>query len=158
MMDWKDENRRLSKDRSRKKNGSYDCSVIAKNYLDQVRPCLWMIKHIYSSWRLKFEEVDADDKTETSKEPIDICEGHLSNMNMRKFLSPLTVFFLFSICAQAQIDPLYAQYLNNPLLINPAYSGLNNNFTASATLQKTVGRFWWKPYDNERQRSYIFVR
>jgi type IX secretion system PorP/SprF family membrane protein len=29
-----------------------------------------------------------------------------------------------------QQDPLYAQYLLNPLLVNPAYTGLNNNFNA----------------------------
>jgi type IX secretion system PorP/SprF family membrane protein len=42
---------------------------------------------------------------------------------------------------QAQVDPLYAQYLNNPLLINPAYSGLNNNFNASLTYRKQWAGF-----------------
>lgn len=37
---------------------------------------------------------------------------------------------VFSFCAHAQQDPLYSQYLINPLLINPAYAGLNNNFNA----------------------------
>jgi type IX secretion system PorP/SprF family membrane protein len=41
---------------------------------------------------------------------------------------------LLSVCivflAKAQQDPLYAQYMNNPLVINPAYAGLNNNFNA----------------------------
>lgn len=37
---------------------------------------------------------------------------------------------VFSFCAHAQQDPLYSQYLVNPLLINPAYAGLNNNFNA----------------------------
>lgn len=36
---------------------------------------------------------------------------------------------LFLLCcysaAKAQIDPLYAQYLNNPFLVNPAYGGMN---------------------------------
>lgn len=31
----------------------------------------------------------------------------------------------------AQQDPLYAQYLFNPLVINPAYAGLNNDFNAA---------------------------
>lgn len=31
-------------------------------------------------------------------------------------------------CASAQQDPLYSQYMLNPLLLNPAYAGLNNNF------------------------------
>jgi type IX secretion system PorP/SprF family membrane protein len=30
----------------------------------------------------------------------------------------------------AQQDPIYAQYLNNPLTINPAYAGINNQFSA----------------------------
>jgi type IX secretion system PorP/SprF family membrane protein len=32
--------------------------------------------------------------------------------------------------ATAQQDPIYAQYLNNPLTINPAYAGINNQFSA----------------------------
>src|SRR4051812_31473242 len=32
--------------------------------------------------------------------------------------------------AFAQQDPIYAQYLNNPLIINPAYAGSNNMFNA----------------------------
>ena len=38
---------------------------------------------------------------------------------------------LLPLIAQAQQDPLYAQYLFNPLLINPSYAGLNNNFNAT---------------------------
>lgn len=37
-------------------------------------------------------------------------------------------------CSQfafAQQDPLYAQYINNPIIINPAYTGYTNNFAAS---------------------------
>jgi type IX secretion system PorP/SprF family membrane protein len=40
------------------------------------------------------------------------------------------LFLTVSMCAVAQQDPLYTQYLLNPLIINPAYSGLNNNFNA----------------------------
>lgn len=42
----------------------------------------------------------------------------------------LLLFSLASISAFAQQDPLYSQYMLNPLLINPAYAGLNNNFNA----------------------------
>jgi type IX secretion system PorP/SprF family membrane protein len=45
----------------------------------------------------------------------------------------------------AQTDPLYAQYLNNTLLINPAYSGLNNTFSASATFRKQWAGFEGSP-------------
>ncbi len=63
-----------------------------------------------------------------------------------KKLILLTVFMLglygFS---NAQIDPLYAQYLNNPLLINPAYSGLNNNLNAGVTYRKQWAGFDGSP-------------
>lgn len=63
---------------------------------------------------------------------------------MRKSL--LLVFFLgFSIFSMAQTDPLYAQYLNNTLLINPAYSGLNNNLSASVTFRKQWAGFEGSP-------------
>jgi type IX secretion system PorP/SprF family membrane protein len=41
------------------------------------------------------------------------------------------LFCLASSLAFAQQDPLYAQYLFNPLLVNPAYAGLNNNFNGT---------------------------
>jgi type IX secretion system PorP/SprF family membrane protein len=37
-----------------------------------------------------------------------------------------------SATAYAQQDPLYGLYINNPLVINPAYTGINNNFTSFA--------------------------
>lgn len=44
--------------------------------------------------------------------------------------------------AMAQQDPAYAQYLSNPLVINPAYAGINNRF------QATVGhRNQWAALD-----------
>jgi type IX secretion system PorP/SprF family membrane protein len=42
----------------------------------------------------------------------------------------LACFILKVLYAQGQQDPLYSQYMLNPLLINPAYAGLNNNFNA----------------------------
>jgi type IX secretion system PorP/SprF family membrane protein len=36
-----------------------------------------------------------------------------------------------SLTANAQQDPIYAQYMNNPLLINPAYAGSNKMFNAA---------------------------
>jgi type IX secretion system PorP/SprF family membrane protein len=48
---------------------------------------------------------------------------------MKKIL--IIALSLISFGSLAQQDPLYAQYLMNPLVLNPAYSGLNNNFVAS---------------------------
>lgn len=50
---------------------------------------------------------------------------------MKKLL-PL-VFVLISLHAVAQQDPIYAQYILNPQVINPAYSGLTNNLNLNAS-------------------------
>ena len=49
-------------------------------------------------------------------------------------MKKLIPIFFFVLClyqnVSAQQDPIYAQYLNNPLTINPAYAGINNQFSA----------------------------
>ena len=63
---------------------------------------------------------------------------------MQKFIFP--ILCLVSLTTFAQQDPLYSQYLINPLLINPAYAGLNNNFNAM------VGyRTQWTGFDGQPQ-------
>lgn len=59
----------------------------------------------------------------------------------------LSIIFFLTIGIQlhAQEDPLYAQYVSNPLVINPAYSGLNNNFNASISYRKQWGGFEGSP-------------
>lgn len=42
------------------------------------------------------------------------------------------LLFLLCIAAHAQQDPIYAQYLMNPLIINPSYAGINNNVQINA--------------------------
>jgi type IX secretion system PorP/SprF family membrane protein len=64
---------------------------------------------------------------------------------MRRILSILVLTTGIISAAQAQVDPLYAQYLNNPLLINPAYSGLNNNLNASISYRKQWAGFDGSP-------------
>ena len=64
---------------------------------------------------------------------------------MRQLLL-LSVYLIgFIASSHAQVDPLYAQYLNNPLLINPAYSGLNNNLNASLSYRKQWAGFDGSP-------------
>jgi type IX secretion system PorP/SprF family membrane protein len=63
---------------------------------------------------------------------------------MRKILL-LAAFVFCTLISKAQIDPLYAQYLNNPLLINPAYSGIHNNFNAAASYRKQWAGFDGSP-------------
>src|SRR5215218_8343132 len=63
---------------------------------------------------------------------------------MRKILL-FAVIACYSYVANAQVDPLYAQYLNNPLLINPAYTGIHNNFNAAASYRKQWAGFDGSP-------------
>ena len=49
---------------------------------------------------------------------------------MKTIIPILALFICFSHKVLAQQDPIYAQYLNNPLPINPAYAGINNQFSA----------------------------
>lgn len=51
---------------------------------------------------------------------------------MKKILLVLTGSILFQF-ANAQQDPIYSQYINNPMTINPAYAGLNNRLNASVS-------------------------
>ena len=61
---------------------------------------------------------------------------------MKRFLLCIIAVSGFYSGAHAQQDPLYAQYLNNPLSINPAYAGLNNNFNIA-----TGYRTQWTGFD-----------
>ncbi|HMQ00507.1 MAG TPA: type IX secretion system membrane protein PorP/SprF [Cyclobacteriaceae bacterium] len=47
---------------------------------------------------------------------------------MKKIFTLISILYGTISSVVAQQDPIYAQYLNNPLLINPAYAGSNNNF------------------------------
>lgn len=63
---------------------------------------------------------------------------------MRRLL--LIIFVLVSFHSLfAQQDPLYAQYLLNPMVINPAYAGLNNNFNGSVAFRKQWAGFDGSP-------------
>jgi len=64
---------------------------------------------------------------------------------MRKLLLLSLCMFVLCCFSEAQVDPLYAQYLNNPLLINPAYAGLNNNLNAGITYRKQWAGFEGSP-------------
>lgn len=47
-------------------------------------------------------------------------------------ISAMLFMIALSFSAMAQQDPIYAQYMLNPVLINPAYAGLNNEVNISA--------------------------
>lgn len=62
-----------------------------------------------------------------------------------KYFLPILLCTLSYISLHAQVDPLYAQYLNNPVLINPAYTGLNNNFSAAVSYRRQWSGFIGNP-------------
>ncbi|MBX2898761.1 MAG: type IX secretion system membrane protein PorP/SprF [Cyclobacteriaceae bacterium] len=56
----------------------------------------------------------------------------------------LAFYFVLTLahCAQAQQDPLYGNYINNPYVINPAYGGLTNNLSATINY-----RYQWTGFE-----------
>jgi len=62
-----------------------------------------------------------------------------------KILLLVGLVFCSSLSLIAQQDPLYAQYLLNPMVINPAYAGLNNNFNGSVAYRKQWAGFDGSP-------------
>jgi len=64
---------------------------------------------------------------------------------MKKFILILLASSSFINLSLAQQDPLYSQYILNPLTINPAYAGLNNNFNASFSYRSQWGGFDGNP-------------
>lgn len=69
-------------------------------------------------------------------------------MIMRKLY--LLLFVVVAQNAFAQQDPLYAQYLTNPLLFNPAYAGLNNALNASLSFRNQ-----WTGYEGNPQTANL---
>lgn len=63
-------------------------------------------------------------------------------MNGMKKTGVLALVHLLVSTGYGQQDPVYSQYLNNPVLINPAYTGLNNRLNAVAGY-----RLQWAGFD-----------
>lgn len=90
----------------------------------------------------------------------------------RKLYSLFVLSVIFSwLCTPvtAQMDPLYAQYLNNPLVINPAYTGFNKELNLSASFRKQWAGFDGSPttinftghsslFDNKMGAGLIIVQ
>src|SRR5215207_7129877 len=71
---------------------------------------------------------------------------------MKKILAPIGFVLLTCFAAKGQIDPLYAQYLNNPLSINPAYTGFTKDLNASLTYRKQ-----WAGFDGSPETINVSV-
>lgn len=56
------------------------------------------------------------------------------------------IFILLIVCKSAEVlaqqDPLYALYINNPVVINPGFTGINNNLMANLSY-----RTQWSAFD-----------
>lgn len=63
-------------------------------------------------------------------------------MKLRYFI---ILFLLLPSFTKAQVDPLYAQYLNNPFLINPGYAGMNKYLNVMAGFRKQWAGFDGNP-------------
>jgi type IX secretion system PorP/SprF family membrane protein len=59
-----------------------------------------------------------------------------------KKLFTISLLTLLTFISNAQQDPLYSQYLNNPVLLNPAYTGINNKLNIVAGY-----RMQWAGFD-----------
>jgi type IX secretion system PorP/SprF family membrane protein len=55
------------------------------------------------------------------------------------------LLLLATLSAQAQQDPLYGLYLNNPLVMNPAYTGLTNNLAVNVGYRRQWTSFEGAP-------------
>lgn len=64
---------------------------------------------------------------------------------MKKYLLVTIINLTFIGLSFGQQDPLYSQYINNPMVINPAYAGLNNNLNASVSYRTQWGGFEGNP-------------
>lgn len=55
---------------------------------------------------------------------------------MKYILTISTLCLAACFTTNAQQDPLYAQYLNNPFVINPAYAGFTNNLSTAVSYRQ----------------------
>src|SRR5690349_1090416 len=56
-------------------------------------------------------------------------------ISKRKYLN-LNICLLLALSVQAQQQPMFTQYMFNPLVINPAYAGSQETFTATGVFRK----------------------
>ena len=52
---------------------------------------------------------------------------------------------VLALTGRAQQDPLFTQYMNNPVLINPAYAGSSTNLNISGVFRKQWVSMNWSP-------------
>lgn len=73
-----------------------------------------------------------------------------------KFLALLLIVFTISNRSQAQLNPLTAQYFNNPYLINPALAGSTNGIKINSAYRKLWSNFPNSPVMQNLTGDYGF--
>lgn len=63
---------------------------------------------------------------------------------IRKYLI-LCLFTLIAVSSFAQQDPMYTLYMNDPILINPAYAGTRGNLSLNGVFRKQWVGMEWQP-------------
>lgn len=66
---------------------------------------------------------------------------------MRKFKNKILfgLFVLISVSSFGQQDPMYTLYMNDPILINPAYAGTRENLSINGVFRKQWVGLEWQP-------------
>jgi type IX secretion system PorP/SprF family membrane protein len=64
---------------------------------------------------------------------------------MKKLIGLLLLILIGSYSVHAQQDPLYAQYLTTPMMINPAYAGYSHDLNGSVSYRKQWAGFDGSP-------------
>lgn len=64
---------------------------------------------------------------------------------MKKIVAIILLLASTFILSEAQQDPLYAQYLNNPFVINPAYGGFTNDLNTAVSYRLQWAGFEGSP-------------
>jgi type IX secretion system PorP/SprF family membrane protein len=65
----------------------------------------------------------------------------MKNGLLTKGLLLLASLIVINLTVSAQQDPIYGLYLNNPMVINPAYTGINNKLEANVGYRNQWGGF-----------------
>ncbi len=66
-------------------------------------------------------------------------------MRIKKSYIVFSLFLLLSIGGFCQQDPMYSLYMNDPVLINPAYAGSRGNLSLSGIFRKQWVGMEWQP-------------
>lgn len=76
---------------------------------------------------------------------ISLTTPAIMKKKMPVHLFVTVILILFCRSVQAQQDPLYSQYINNPFVLNPAYAGFTRDLNISTSYRKQWAGFEGSP-------------